>query len=186
MPSAASSIAGASASASAACRSARAPAPCRRPCPARRPRARVARLLRVGLARRVEVHVAEGRRARHLAIVDRDRLAARRVVHHHEAAAAEVAGLRQRDGEREGDGHGRIDRVAAVLSTSTPIRVASASCARDHALRREDRMHPVAIVVDRRLLGSGRRRQRQRAEGEGGNRRGRIGSLPAGVGLRRL
>ena len=32
----------------------------------------------------------------------------------HEAAAADVAGARQRDGEGEGDGDGRVHRVAAA------------------------------------------------------------------------
>jgi hypothetical protein len=44
-----------------------------------------------------------------------------------EPAAAEVAGLRMRDREREEHGHGRVDGVASALSTSMPTWVACGS-----------------------------------------------------------
>jgi hypothetical protein len=48
-------------------------------------------------------------------------------MHHHEAAAADVAGVGQGHGQRKAHGHGGIDGVAAALQMSRPMRVAS-SC----------------------------------------------------------
>jgi hypothetical protein len=61
--------------------------------------------------------VARPRRG--LAVVDR-RLASVREPDHHEAAAAEVSRFRQRHGQREADGHRRVDGVAALLQDRQP------------------------------------------------------------------
>src|SRR5207253_8970296 len=63
----------------------------------------VARLLRVDLALLIEKCVTRQRGGRGFAVVDRDRLVAAAKVHQHEAAAADIAGLRMRDRERETD-----------------------------------------------------------------------------------
>ena len=88
---------------------------------------RIARLLRIGFALLVEEHVARHRGGRGLAIVDRDRLVARGEMHQHEAAAADIAGLRMRHGEREADRDRGIDRVAALPSGSPRRRGSRAS-----------------------------------------------------------
>ena len=62
----------------------------------------------------VEVHVGGGGERRFLAVVDEDVFAGV-LVDEHESAAADVAGKRVDDGEREADGDGSIDGVAAFL-----------------------------------------------------------------------
>ena len=80
----------------------------------------LARLRRIGLAVGVEEHVLGRRRRRGLAIVDGDRRSSVGAMDEHEAAAAEIAGARQGDGEREADRDRRVDRVAAALQDVEP------------------------------------------------------------------
>ncbi len=75
----------------------------------------VTRLERIGLAVGVEEHVFGGRRRRGLPVIDGDRLIEIGTMNQHEAAAAEVAGARQGDGEREADRDRRIDGVAPAF-----------------------------------------------------------------------
>ena len=65
------------------------------------------------LAVLVEVHVARGGGGRDLAIVEERGLAVH--VREHEAAAAQIAGFRVRDGQRERARDGGIDGIAAGL-----------------------------------------------------------------------
>ena len=60
----------------------------------------------------VQVHVAVGGKRRTFAVVDELRLALE--MQQHEAATTDVAGFGECHGKGEADGHGRIDRVAAV------------------------------------------------------------------------
>ena len=66
------------------------------------------------LALLVEIHVAESLGRGHLAEVAGDVLAALGVMDDHEAAAADIAGVRQHHRQGEADGHRRIDRIAAA------------------------------------------------------------------------
>ncbi len=75
---------------------------------------RRARLLRIGVALRVEKALGIDRRRRGLAIVDR-RILAVGEVNHHETAAADIAGARIADGERKTDRDRGIHRIAALL-----------------------------------------------------------------------
>ena len=99
----------------------------------------IARLERIGLAVGVEEHVLGRRRRRGLAIVDRDRLVEIGAMNQHEAAAAEVAGARKRDGEREADRDRRIDGVAAALQDVQPDARGRRLLADDHAMLGDDR-----------------------------------------------
>ena len=74
----------------------------------------VARLLRIGVALRVEKGFVVDRGRRGLAIVDGGVLAVG-AVNHHEAAAADIAGARIGHSHREADRDRGIDRVAAAL-----------------------------------------------------------------------
>jgi hypothetical protein len=65
------------------------------------------------LARLVEIHVAGGGERRALAIVEEIRLTAR--IDRHEPAAADVARLGIRDGQRERDCDRGVDRIAALF-----------------------------------------------------------------------
>ena len=100
---------------------------------------RVARLARIGLALLVEEHVARHRGRRGLAVVDRDRLVAAREMHQHEAAAADIAGLRMRDGEREADRDRGVDRVAACLQDLDADARGVLLLRRHHAVARDAR-----------------------------------------------
>ena len=73
-----------------------------------------ARLLRIGVALRIEEGFGVDRRRRGLAIVDGGVLAAC-AVDHHETAAADIAGARIGHGHGETGGHRRVDGVAALL-----------------------------------------------------------------------
>ncbi len=121
--------------------------------------AAVARQLAVGLAGGVQKHVAAGAARRLLAVVDRHRLAGRRM-HDHEAAAAEIAGLRQRHGEREADRHGGVDRIAAGFEHVHADLGGQRLLARHHAVFRPDRVDPVHARKDRRVLREGRAGER--------------------------
>ena len=74
----------------------------------------VARLLRVGVAFRVEERLGVDRLRRGLAIVD-GRILAAGAVDHHESAAAEIAGARIGHRHGEADRDRSVDRVAALL-----------------------------------------------------------------------
>ena len=74
----------------------------------------VARLLRIGVALRIEERRGVDRRRRGLAIVDH-RVVAAGAVDHHESAAADIAGTRIGHRHGEADRDRRIDRVAALL-----------------------------------------------------------------------
>ena len=75
---------------------------------------RFARLLRIGVALRVEKALGVNRRRRGLAIVDRSVLAVGEV-NHHEAAAADIAGARIARGKGKTDRDCGIHRIAALL-----------------------------------------------------------------------
>ncbi len=74
----------------------------------------IARLLRIGIALRVEKALGVDRRRRGFAIIDRG-VAAVGAVDHHEAAAAEIAGARIAHRERKTDRDRGIHRIAALL-----------------------------------------------------------------------
>ena len=97
----------------------------------------------------IQEHVARRLPRRLLAVVDGDRLAGLRDVDEHEAAAAEIAGLRQRHREREADRDRRIDGVAAALQDIDADIGRERLLARHHPVRGVDRMHPVHVRVDR-------------------------------------
>ena len=110
----------------------------------------------------LEEHRRRRLRRRHLAEVVRLRRAGRRPVDD-EAAAADVAGRRVRDGEREGGGDGRVDRRAAVADRL------GAGLRRQRVLRHDHR----AARANRLLLGErGAGDERQ----QGGQGRQRSGS----------
>ena len=77
-------------------------------------KSRIARQLRVWIPLLVEEHLARGSRRRGLAIVDRRHAVGPCEPDQHEAAAAEVAGLRQRDRKRETHRHRRIHGISAL------------------------------------------------------------------------
>ena len=112
-----------------------------------------ARLERIGLAVGVEEHVLGRRRGRGLAVVDRDRLIAIGAMDQHEAAAADVAGARQRDGEREADRDRRVDRVAAALQHVQPDPRRRRLLAHHHAVRGDHRPRGRVRGDDRRRIG---------------------------------
>ncbi len=66
------------------------------------------------VAGRVDEHVVGGGGGRRFAVVERRHFAAGGAMHD-EAAAADIAGVRQHDFERERHGDGGVDRVAALL-----------------------------------------------------------------------
>ena len=116
-------------------------------------KARIARLERIGLAIGVEEHVLGRRRGRGLAIVDRNRLIAIGAMDQHEAAAADVAGARQGDGERKADRNRRIDGVAAALQDVEPDPRRRRLLGHDHAVRGDDRPRGGERGDDRRRIG---------------------------------
>ena len=131
--------------------------------------ARIARLERIGLAVGVEEHVLGRRRGRGLAVVDRDRLIAIGAMDQHEAAAADIAGARQGDGERKADRDRRIDGVAAALQDVEPDPRRRRLLGHDHAMPGDDRTRGGERGDDR----APDRRRRRRGRGKG--RRGRRG-----------
>ncbi len=74
-----------------------------------------ARVVSAGGGRKRDVVVRADAGRRGLSEVERDRFSGRRIEHEHEPAATETAGIGPRDGEREGGGDRRIDRVASGL-----------------------------------------------------------------------
>ena len=62
----------------------------------------------------VQVHVARGFEGRHFPEVQRHGFARLGVMHHHEAAPAQVACVGQRHGQRKANAHGCVHGVAAV------------------------------------------------------------------------
>jgi hypothetical protein len=76
-------------------------------------------------------------------------------MHDHEAAAAQIAGLRQRHREREADRHGSVDRVAAAFQDIDADRGGDRLLARHHARCGPDRMDPVPVGIDRSVLREG-------------------------------
>ncbi len=125
---------------------------------------RVARLPGVGLAFLVEEGFARHRGRRGLAIVDGDRLVARRQMHQHEAAAADVAGLRMRHRERESDRNRGIDRVAAGFEDIDADTGRELLLARHHAVFGDDRKKACRIGEDRRRRGRGGLTPRRRRD----------------------
>ena len=71
---------------------------------------------------------------RGLAVVDGDGAVLLRLVDQHEAAAAEVAGPRQRHGQREADGDRRVDGVAAAPEDVEADAAGARLLARHHAV----------------------------------------------------
>ncbi len=140
-----------------------------------------------GAPRGVPVRLAAGRqehaggrgRRRGLAIIDRHGLVPVGQMHEHEAAAAEVARLRQSHGQREADGDRGVDRVAAAFQDldTDPRRLRL--LARDHAVLGQHRQHPRIVGGDRRR-GDRLREDRPaqcEQEGKGGARYDRQGRL---------
>src|SRR5690606_11695351 len=82
----------------------------------------------------------------------RRRLARRGDMREHEAPAAEIAGARQRDGERETHRDGGVDRVAAPLQDIEAYAGRSRLLAHDHPVPPEGGVREVAFRQDRRLL----------------------------------
>src|SRR5713226_2894174 len=66
------------------------------------------------VAGRIQIHVVRRSSRRGFAIVERQYLARGAAVHD-ESAATDVAGVGENDLEREGDGNGGVDRIAALL-----------------------------------------------------------------------
>ena len=81
----------------------------------------------------------------------------------HEAAAAQIAGARQRDGEREAHRDRGIDRVAAGAQHIDADPRCRRLLARHHAVRRDDRENTRILRNDR--LNRGGRRCRLRIGG---------------------
>ncbi len=72
------------------------------------------RFFAVGVALRVEEHIARGFLRRHFAKIDRRHFAIFSA-QHHKAAAAKITGLRMRHRQREAHRDRRIHRVTALL-----------------------------------------------------------------------
>ena len=109
--------------------------------------------------RKMSERAAAGRR---LAIVDGDVLVAVGEMHHHEAAAADVAGLGQGHREREADRDGRVDRVAAAREHVEADLGRPPLLAHHHAVRRgrDLRRGDAGALQDEAVL----RRERCRGE----------------------
>ena len=110
----------------------------------------VARFIRVGETLRVEEHVRRGRRRRGFAIIERNRLLIFSEADQHEAAAAEIAGARQRHGERKSDRDRRIDGVAAAPQDVDADPRRFAFLRNDHAVLRQNRQNTRLAFDDRR------------------------------------
>ena len=76
-------------------------------------------------------------------------------MHQHEAAAADVAGLRMRHREREADRDRRIDRIAARLQYFHADMGRALVLARHHAVLCDNGEKARRIGEDRRLRGRG-------------------------------
>ena len=76
-------------------------------------------------------------------------------MYQHEAAAADIAGLRMRDGEREADRDCGIDRVSARLQNFSAHTGRALLLARHHAVLRHDREEACRAGEDRGLRGRG-------------------------------
>ena len=99
----------------------------------------------------VEIHVASGTDRRHLAVVDRDVRAGRRIVNQHEPAATEIARPRQGHCQRETYRNSGIDGIAAVCENLRADLRGQVVLGSHHAGRPERRMHPVVVADDRGL-----------------------------------
>ena len=119
----------------------------------------IARLERIGLAVGVEKHVLGRRGGRGFAIVDGDRPVEVGAMDQHESAAAEVAGARQRDGEREADRDRRIDGVAAMLQDIEPDARRGRFLGYDHAMPGNDRTRGGERRNEGRRIGENRARR---------------------------
>ena len=128
--------------------------------------ARPARFERVGLAVGVEKDVLGRRGGGRLAIVDRDGLAEVGAMDQHEAAAAEIAGARQRHRKGEADRDRRVDRVASAPEHVEPDPRGGRLLAHDHAMPGDDRPGGGEVGDDRRRIGERRGRDEQK-ESEG-------------------
>ena len=84
----------------------------------------------------------------------------------HEAAAAEVAGARQRHREREADRDRGVDRVAAEPQHVETDPRGGRLLADHHSMRRDDRPGGCEIGDERRGVGAGDRRSKEKREGE--------------------
>jgi len=126
------------------------------------------------LAGGIQVHVAAGTTRRHLTEIEGHLAARGRLVHQHEAAAAQVAGTGIDHGQGKADGHRRIHRIAALLQDVHAHPAGQPMIGCHHALPGRDRMEDllVQVVADRRSLAPGQQRhQQQEAEqaAEGGH-----------------
>ena len=128
---------------------------------------RRARLLRIGVALVVEEALGVDRRRRGLAIVDGGIPAAGKV-NHHEAAAADIAGARIADGERETDRDGGIHRIAALLQDVDADMRRAGLLGHHHAVAGGDRHRLRNCGL--RLTGNLPGKIRRRAEYRDGNR----------------
>ncbi len=118
--------------------------------------------IRIGIAARVEKDPAPGGGGRGLAIVDRGVELALGEVDQHVAAAADIAGARIGDREREAGRDRGIDGVAAALE-HLDADARRAPLLRDHhAMRGRNRLD--ARAARRRGLGQHRRLRRERSE----------------------
>ena len=95
----------------------------------------------------VQVHVTTGSGRSHLTEIERDVLAARGVVQHHEPAAAEVSGIGQYHRQRKADRHGCVDGVAAALEHVKADAAGQHVLGGDHAVLGVNRMEDILIVV---------------------------------------
>ena len=118
-------------------------------------------------------HIARDRGGSSLAVINCDRLVARREIHQHETAAADIAGLRMRHRERKADRHRGIDGIAAGFENFDTDMRRELLLARHHAVLRNDRQETRRIGEDRRLRGRGGLGQRKRDGGRQSGRRNR-------------
>jgi len=124
------------------------------------------RLAADDLAACVQVHVAVGAAGRHFAEIQRHVAAGPGVMHHHEAAAAQVACVGQRHRQRKAHGDGGIHRIAAVFEDVQADARGQRLFARDHAMACHQRVEHVHVIViggrslpgGTGLLGRGNRR----------------------------
>ena len=85
----------------------------------------------------------------------------------HEAAAADIAGARQGDRQREADRDRRVDRIAPQPQDVEPDSRGRRLLGDDHAVHRHDRTSRCERRNDRRRIGA-RDRGRKDEESEGG------------------
>ena len=134
----------------------------------------------------VEEHVGPRRRRCGFAVVDRYVLVAAGQVHHHEAAAADIAGLGQADRQREADRHRGIDRIAAALEHVEADPGRPLLLAHHHAVLRGGHLgsRGAGALLDEALLRQERCR-RHGHDGEGGQHAGgqAVGTLSIGLGM---